>query len=150
MKTRIALGALVAAALSAGGALAHDDKSLDARKAPHGGQLRMAGDYHFELVLVRDSSEAKDNPVVVHVTDHADQQVVTKGASGKVTLVGRGGFKAEALLAPDGDNRLRGVARYASDPGLVAVVQVTLPGRKPEQARFTPLAARPASGVHKH
>lgn len=148
--TRILVLALACATLGAP-ALAHDDKSLDAMKAPNGGQLRMAGEYHFELVLVRDSKEAKDNPLLVYVSDHAEQKQATKGASGKVTLVGKGGFKAEVALAPDGDNRLKGTARYASDPGLVAVVQVTMPGKKPEQARFTPLAAKPAAaGEHKH
>lgn len=149
MKAQMLFALLVANALSTG-VFAHDDKALDAMKAPHGGQLRMAGDYHFELVLVRDSREARENPVVVYVTDHADQKIATKGATGKVTLVGKGGFKAEALLAPDGDNRLRGAARYASDAGLVAVVQVTLPGKRLEQARFTPLSMQPVSGVHKH
>ena len=119
-------------------------------KAPSGGQLRMAGDYHFELVLARDAKEPKDNPVLVYVTDHADKKIPTQGATGKVTLVGKGGFKAEVALAPDGDNRLKGTARYASDPSLVAVVQVTITGKKAEQARFTPLAAKPAVDAHKH
>ena len=60
------------------------------------------------------------------------------------------GFKAEVALAPDGDNRLKGTARYASDPSLVAVAQVTIAGKKAEQARFTPLAAKPAADAHKH
>ena len=149
MKSSTFLALLAAAAVSTG-ALAHDDKSLDAMKAPSGGQLRMAGDYHFELVLARDSKEPKDNPVLVYVTDHADKKIPTQGATGKVTLVGKGGFKAEVTLAPDGDNRLKGTALYASDPSLVAVVQVTIAGKKAEQARFTPLAAKPAVDKHKH
>ncbi len=40
----------VGLALVAGGAKAHDDAYLDTVKAPHGGQLRMAGVHHFELV----------------------------------------------------------------------------------------------------
>jgi hypothetical protein len=62
MKRRTTL-ALAAAAmlLAAGAARAHDDATLDASAAPHGGQLRMAGIYHFELVLVGDNRTAKDN-----------------------------------------------------------------------------------------
>jgi len=123
-------------------ALAHTDEELDKRATPNGGQLRMAGSYHFELVLVRNSADAKDNPVVVYVTDHADQKVDTKGASGTVTVLGKFG-KATVALKPDGDNRLRGVGRYASDADIKAVVSVTMAGQKAEQARFTPLA-RPA------
>lgn len=39
------------AVLLATPAFAHDDATLDAMAAPHGGQLRMSGAYHLELVL---------------------------------------------------------------------------------------------------
>jgi hypothetical protein len=39
-------------------ALAHTDDFLDTQKAPNGGQQRMAGAYHFELVVAKDSKEA--------------------------------------------------------------------------------------------
>jgi hypothetical protein len=57
--------------------LAHTDEYLDTQKAPNGGQLRMAGVYHFELVVAKDSKEAKDNAVVVYVTDHAGAKIAT-------------------------------------------------------------------------
>lgn len=121
-------------------AQAHDDATLDAMKAPHGGQIRMAGAYHLELVVSRDSKEAKENPIVLHVTDHAEKKVDTKGLSATATLLS-GKVKATAALSPDGDNRLKGVARYASDPGLKVVISLKLPGGQVEQARFTPLAS---------
>jgi len=117
--------------------------------------LRMSPSYHLELVLVRDSKEARDNAVVLHVTDHADKKVDTKGASGTVTLLGKN-VKATIELKPDGDNRLRGVGRFASDADIRAVVSLTIAGNKAEQVRFTPLAPRPASqkpaasAPHKH
>ncbi|MES2091726.1 MAG: hypothetical protein V4532_17380, partial [Pseudomonadota bacterium] len=46
-------------------AQAHDDAYLDTLTAPHGGQLRMAGSSHYELVVVKDSKAAKDNAIVV-------------------------------------------------------------------------------------
>ncbi len=49
---------LAAALAAATPALAHDDATLDAMQAPHGGQLRMAGAYHIELVLARDARGA--------------------------------------------------------------------------------------------
>lgn len=135
------LTTLLAAATLACSALAtaHTDEELDKRTPPNGGQLRMTSEYHLELVLVRDSPEAKENPVVVYVTDHADKKLDTRGASGTVNLLGKSG-KATVALKPDGENRLRGVARYASEPDIKAVVAVTMAGKKPEQARFTPLA----------
>lgn len=140
----------VAAALLAGAALAHDDAYLDTQKSPNGGQQRMAGIYHFELVVAKDSKDARDNPVVVFVTDHAGTKVPTAGASGSATLLG-GKLKATTALAPDGDNRLKGTAKYASTPDMKAVVSVTFPGRSAEQARFEPMkGAAMASGGMSH
>lgn len=128
----------VALVLATGGvARAHDDAYLDTQKAPHGGQLRMAGAQHLELVLVKDSPTARDNPVYVYVTDHAGQALPTQGATGSITLLS-GKNKVTAALQPDGENRLKGVARYGSTPGIKAVVSVKLKGQAAEQARFTP------------
>lgn len=138
MKRRTTL-ALAAMLLATGAARAHDDATLDATAAPHGGQLRMAGIYHFELVLVADSKTAKDNPVFVYLTDHAGRKLPSAGAAGTATLLGAAG-QATATLQPDGDNRLKGVAKYASTPDTKVVLSIALPGKAPLQARFTPFA----------
>lgn len=58
---------------------------------------------------------------------------------------------AVATLKPDGDNRMKGVAKYASMPGTKAVVSITLAGKQAEQARFTPLAvAKDTHTDHTH
>ncbi|MES2091626.1 MAG: hypothetical protein V4532_16870 [Pseudomonadota bacterium] len=124
-------------------AQAHDDAYLDTLTAPHGGQLRMAGSSHYELVVVKDSKAAKDNAIVVYVTDHAGTKISTAGASGSVTLLS-GKTKVRAVLAPDGDNKLTGHAVYASQPDLKAVVKIKLAGQDEQQARFTPLTPRAA------
>lgn len=147
---------LFSAALTLAGssAFAHSDEFLDTQKTPNGGQQRMAGVYHFELVVAKDSKEARDNPVVVYVTDHANAKIPTVGAGGTATiLVGK--QKASVKLLPDGDNRLKGVAKYASTPDMKVVVSITLPGKPAEQARFTPLAvplavAKDGHTDHKH
>lgn len=150
--------ATAALCLAAPATFAHTDEYLDTQQSPHGGQLRMAGSYHFELVVVRDSKEARDNPVVIFVTDHAGTKIATAGASGTVTLLA-GKSKSVVKLAPDGDNRLKGMAKYASTPDMKAVVSITVAGHAAEQARFTPLAsAAPAASAaggdehaaHKH
>jgi hypothetical protein len=153
--TALPLAASLAASLAFGlmlsaTAQAHDDATLDAMTTPHGGQLRMAGASHYELVVVKGSKDAKAKPIVVYVTDHAGNKIPTAGATGTVTLLS-GKAKASSALTPDGDNKLKGNAAYASTPDLKAVVSITLAGQAAQQARFTPLAPRPgAHAEHAH
>ena len=136
-KTNLITPLVAALLLGAGGALAHDDAYLDSVAAPNGGQLRMAGPYHYELVLAKEGGESQERPILVYVTDHAGQAISTAGASGTATLLSSQG-KVTASLAPDGDNRMKGVASYAAKAGMKAVVGIVLAGKGPEQARFTP------------
>ncbi|MCC7150704.1 MAG: hypothetical protein IT501_01790, partial [Rubrivivax sp.] len=53
MKSLVSFMAALAMAIASAGAMAHDDATMDKQKAPNGGQLRMAGPYHFELVLAK-------------------------------------------------------------------------------------------------
>lgn len=145
MKRTKTIAVLAGLTFVAGAAFAHDDAWLDTQKAPNGGQLRMAGPYHLELVLVRDATVEKENPVLVFVTDHADAKIPTAGAKGSATILS-GKLKTTVTLQSDGDNRLKGMAKYAATPDTKAVVSVTFAGKPPEQARFTPLAA--AKGTH--
>lgn len=134
------LGAAACAFFLAGqNVLAHSDEYHDAQKAPHGGQLRMAGAYHFELVLAANGQAESENPLIVYVTDHAGAAMPTAGATGTVTLLSGKG-KVTATLTPDGGNRMKGVAKYAATPDAKAVVSITLAGKTSEQARFAPLA----------
>ncbi len=137
--------ALFAACLIAATASAHTDEYLDTVKSASGGQLRMAGLYHFELLVAKDSKEVKENAIVVYLTDHADKKIDSKGMSGTATLLA-GKLKATVTLTPDGDNRLKGFAKYSSDPGMKVAVTVTAADGKTEQARFTPLAPGKAGG----
>ena len=150
MKRSASVAALLGLTLAAGVALAHDDAYLDTQQAPNGGQLRMAGPYHYELVLAKNATTAQENPVLVYITDHAGAKILTAGASGNATILA-GKLKASTPLQPDGDNRLKGLAKYAATPDTKVVVSVTLAGKPAEQARFTPLAvAKNRSADHKH
>ncbi len=144
----------IAGLFVAGGTRAHTDEYLDTQTAPHGGQLRMAGIYHFELVVAKDNKQAKDNPVAVYVTDHAGNKVSTTGAKGTVTILA-GKTKTTINLTPDGDNVLKGSGAYTPTPDMKAVVSVTFAGKAAEQARFTPFAkagtpAKDDHSGHKH
>lgn len=149
-KTQFLIAAASVLALSSSALFAHTDEVLDTQKAPNGGQLRMAGVYHYELVVTKDSKEAKDNPVIVFVTDHVGKKVATSGANGTATILA-GKTKATATLAPDGDNRLKGMVKYLSGADMKVIVSITFPGKAAEQARFTPLtAAKDGHSDHKH
>ncbi len=145
----LAVAVLLGSALAAAPALAHDDAYLDTQKAPNGGQLRMAGPFHYELVIAKDAGEAKDSPVLVYVTDHGGQKIPTAGANGTATILS-GGQKATVSLVPDGDNRMKGTANYKSSPAMKAVVSIALAGKAAEQARFTPLAKEMAQAHAGH
>jgi hypothetical protein len=142
----------VVSSLAPGAVWAHDDAYLDSVKAPHGGQLRMAGPLHLELVLTGEQGSVQARPVVVYVTDHAGKALSTQGAGGQVTLL-VGQRKVEATLQPDGENRLKGSAQYTPQEDIKAIVRVQLAGQSPQQARFMPLSKRragSAEGAHQH
>lgn len=144
------LAAALALATTATSVFAHDNDYLDSLKSPNGGQTRMAGAYHFELVMVKDSKDVKENQVTVYVTDHAGTKIPTAGATGTATVLA-GKVKTTATLVPDGDNRLKSTAKYASTADIKAVVSITLAGKPAEQARFTPfVVVKDAHTEHKH
>lgn len=126
------------AAFVATSALAHDDAYLDTLKAPHGGQLRMAGPNHYELVVVKNSNTARENPIHIYVTDHAQNPLDVQGARGSAKMEA-GQLKATSTLHPDGGNRMKGFAKYASTSGMTVEVTINLPGGEAQTARFTPL-----------
>ena len=59
---------------------AHSDEYLDSQPTPHGGQMHMAGAYHFELL-------AKPNELTVYLTDHAGTKIPSNGATGSATVL---------------------------------------------------------------
>jgi hypothetical protein len=137
-------------AVGSGAALAHSDEELDARPSAHGGQLRMAGGLHLELVLARDGDASQPRPVVVHVGNHADEPQATAGGRATVTLIAPKMRPVRIELKPDGAASLSGTAVYPDDPALKAVVQISLPDLPTAQARFEPLAPRKAGDHNGH
>lgn len=131
---------LAAAALFAAPAFAHDDATLDAMAAPHGGQLRMSGAYHLELVLAKDARGDTAAPVRVYLSDHGGKPMPVAGASGSAVLLSPAG-KQSVVLAAAGD-RLEGKTRYAADPAMKVVVTLKFADGQTETARFEPFRAR--------
>lgn len=119
---------------------AHSDEHLSSVKAPHNGQLRMAGPYHFELV-------AKDGELRLYVTDHMDHEIITKGASGKANIIDKNGKKLSVALVPVFGNLMKGVGEFVIDPDTVVSVFVVMSGAETQAARFTPLAEKASAAT---
>ena len=106
--TGFVLGATLAVSLPA---WAHIDEYFDSVESPHGGQLRMVGPYHVELV-------AKDREITLYVTDHADNKITTDGGLGKATIE-TGQTRTRIGLHPVGDNMLKGAGDFSIKPETV-------------------------------
>lgn len=142
----LCVAAVWAAASTLGSpAWAHDEATLDAMVSAHGGQLRMAGIYHFELVVAPAVVAGQGVTVQVYVTDHLGQKINTAQASGSVSFVS-GTSRTQVPLSPQGGNALVGSLAQAPKPGTQAVVSIApVPGQAPVQAKFNRLLAKPVA-----
>jgi hypothetical protein len=122
---------------------AHTDDYLDTLTTAHGGQLRMAGPYHLELV-------AKDKELVLYVTDHGDNPVKTDNGTAKATIrIGKGRAVTTVKLEPAGENQMKGLGEFTLKPASVIVVFVKLAGDEAQSARFTPLKPKAKAAAAK-
>jgi hypothetical protein len=134
----ILFGSAFAFALPAG---AHTEEYFDSKESTHGGQTRMAGPYHLELV-------AKDKEIILYVMDHADRNLSTEGGAGKATIqVGKARNKTAIKLEPVGNNMFKGTGDFTVSPGTVVTVFVELPEQEATAARFTPLKLKTKTTV---
>jgi hypothetical protein len=108
---------------------AHGDEYFDSRPAPHGGQVRMAGPIHLELVV-------RSGDVTVYITDHADNPVSTDNGSAKVIIRASKKNRFVVVLRPAGDNVLQGAGEFKLSKRNDVTVLVTLPGQDAQRAQF--------------
>ena len=124
------------------GALAHTDEYLDTQTAPHGGQMRMVQQYHYELVV-------KADEVSVYITDHGGKKFDTRGATGTATLLS-GKHKTSVKLTPAGDNQMKSSGKFQLAPDMKVVVSIALAGQTALQGRFTPMQKTPSASSTAH
>ncbi len=117
---------------------AHTDEFFESVEAPHGGQLRMTGPFHMELV-------AKDGDLTVYVTDHADNTISVDGGLAKANIE-NGATRTQVNLHPVGSNILRGSGSFSLTPSTVVVVFMKLPNQDGYAARFMPLKPKGERG----
>ena len=133
MKTSMIAAAIAATLMLCQPLWAHTDASLDAMPSPHGGQVRAAGPYHFELL-------AKDGELLLYVTDHAWQEIKTDGGEGKAKIQqGKTGSKVTVTLEPSQQNMFTGGGEFQVTQDTVIVVFIKLPEQDAYGAKFTPL-----------
>jgi hypothetical protein len=92
-------------------------------KAPHGGQLKMAGPYLLELVV-------KPGELQVYVTDHGGAKQAAQGGKGSATVLS-GKKKTLVNLTPGGDKLLKGAGDFSVTPDMKVAVSLTLAGQAP-------------------
>ncbi|MGE0387256.1 MAG: hypothetical protein AB7Q97_21230 [Gammaproteobacteria bacterium] len=111
-------------------AFAHSDEYFDSRPSAHGGQTRMAGPVHIELVRGTDE-------LTLYVTDHADRPQITAGGQAALR------FPAQDVrvdLKPDGENRFTAPWPAGVPRDAVAVAFVRLADAAAQSATFDPAA----------
>jgi hypothetical protein len=123
----------------AAGAHAHTDEWFDSHPSPHGGQIRMSGPYHLELV-------AEAGATTVYVTDHAGGRIATQGWSGQAIVLS-GGKTTRVTLKPAGDNVLRAAMALPASADAKVVLSVQPKQGEEYSARFAPAAAAKPSAA---
>ena len=109
--------------------LAHTDEYFDRIDTPHGGQIRMAGPYHLELVV-------GDSELTVYVTDHGDNPIGTTGGSAKA-IITSGKKRYVVVLSAAGGNVLKGNGEFKLGKSNTISLMVTLPDQEPQRAKFS-------------
>lgn len=98
-------------------------------KPKHGGVIREAGGFVYELV-------AKPTEIVVHVTDEADKPVPVRGSTAGVTLIDSG-TRVEVPLAAGTENRHAATGTFPVRPGMSALLDVAVGGKPVAKLRYT-------------
>lgn len=108
---------------------AHSNEYLATIKGDHGGMLRMAEMYHFELMV-------KNGEAHVWVTDHGDTPQATKGASGSLRILSGNASVNVGLKAEAGNELAAHDARIKGDQATHIILNITMAGGKPLQVRY--------------
>jgi nitrogen fixation protein FixH len=105
---------------------AHSDEYFDAHASAHGGQTRMAGPLHIELVMTPTTA-------TLYITDHADQPQATAGGKAILRVPARD-LRLELTAA--GDNTFRAPLSRMWQTTDVIVAFVKLATTEAQAVRF--------------
>jgi hypothetical protein len=143
---RIVAASLAILVLLSGSASAHDAMALDSRPSAHGGQVRMAGPFHIELVFEKTPS-GDTRSVHVFLQNHLFADVASAGITGIVRF-NEGRQTTEIPLNPDGFNSLGGQGRRARGSMQRTIVVLTAKDGQQWAATFTAASTVPVAALN--
>jgi hypothetical protein len=140
-----AFHAIVAAALllglTLGPAHAHDPETLDGLPSVHGGQVRMAGPFHIELVILGRAPAQRDRLVLVYLQSHMFEDVSSGGLKGIARFID-GQRVTTVSLVPIEANGFSGTGAFDINSSVTAEVSITDKDGKVWSATYTPFALK--------
>ena len=118
---------------------AHDPATLDSLPSGHGGQVRMAGPFHIELVILGREAAQKERLVLVYLQNHMFEDVSSGGLKGIAKFLD--GQRATTVsLIPIGANGFSGKGAFDINPAVTAEVSITDKDGEVWSATYTPFA----------
>lgn len=118
---------------------AHDPATLDGLPSAHGGQVRMAGPFHIELVILGRAAAQRDRLVLVYLQNHMFQDVSSNGLKGIAKILD-GQRVTTVSLVPIETNGFSGKGAFDINPSVTAEISITDTDGEVWSATYTPFA----------
>jgi hypothetical protein len=118
---------------------AHDPATLDSLPSAHGGQVRMAGPFHVELVVLGQEAAQTERLVLVYVQNHMFKDVSSAGLKGIARFM-NGHRVTTVNLIPIETNGFSGRGAFDVNPSVTAEVSITDRDGGVWSASYTPFA----------
>jgi hypothetical protein len=123
---------------------AHDPATLDSLPSAHGGQVRMAGPFHVELVVLGQEGTETERLVLVYLQNHMFKDVSSAGVKGIARFM-NGPQVTTVNLIPIETNGFSGRGAFDVNPSVTAEVSITDKDGEVWSATYTPFAAKAQS-----
>jgi hypothetical protein len=120
---------------------AHDPAALDSLPSVHGGQVRMAGPFHVELVILGREAAQTDRLVLVYLQDHMFEDVSSDGLKGIARFLD-GQRVTTVSLIPIEANGFSGRGAFDINPSVTAEISITDKDGEAWSATYTPFAVK--------
>jgi hypothetical protein len=120
---------------------AHDPATLDSLPSGHGGQVRMAGPFHIELVILGREAAEGNRLVLVYLQNHMFEDVSSGGLKGVVKFLD-GQRVTTVSLVPIEANGFSGRGAFEVNPSVIAEVSITDKDGEVWSATYTPFAVK--------
>jgi hypothetical protein len=123
---------------------AHDPATLDSLPSVHGGQVRMAGPFHIELVILGRAAAQTERLVLVYLQNHMFEDVSSNGLKGIVRFLD-GQRVTTVSLSPIEANGFSGRGAIEINPSVTAEISITDKDGQVWSATYSPFAVKVSS-----